>query len=393
MQVEETSASDTVDSLLTVLNDVPPDKQLVIVGAIVETLRLLTADVPAAKRQRAKSAAVSALSELSKLPIDQTNFSVLRTVKDKKFDRLFALLPEENNLDIWPRLQMNAVKIFLNVLQLEPASATPDLLAALLEEEVVNFCKPQPTEQAPSLTAKFEINQPSTVLRAFKPKPFVYSDEDPRLMLVQYKGEMAGGGLGPSLWGMCYTDEEVGVAHVLLETGEYVTTPAHSLLLASVTTPADVPPYLLACAYLFMPLLLTKHNKMADTAAAFQKLQSRFGEFITPLYFHQAEPQNVSSLTGVIEAAKWQFGGTAPFGATAKFLVPELASSGTYVMVVAESAGVRPYVYANLITKPTAWEKEKIAMRIDRPREFSALGVYLFPMHDYSVALVIPPTL
>lgn len=393
MQVEETSASDTVDSLLTVLKDVPPNKQLVIVGALVETLRLLAVDVPAAKRANVKVAAINAFAELSKLAVEKTDFSLLRAVKDKQFDHLFAQLPEETNLDIWPRLQMNAVKVFLNVLQLEPESATSELIGALLEEEVANFCKPQPTEKVAPQVTKFEINQPSTVLRAFKPKPFVYKDEDPRLTLVQYKGEMPGGGLGPSLWGMCYTDEAAGVAHVLLETGEYVTTPAHSLLLAAVTTPADVPPYLLACAHLFMPLLLAKCNKLVDTAEAFQALQARFGEFITPLYFHQADPQNVFSLTGVIESAKWQFGGTAPFGATAKFLVPELASSGTYVMVVAESAGIRPYVYANLITKPNAWEKEKIAMRIDRPREFSALGVYLFPMRDHSVALVIPPAL
>jgi hypothetical protein len=391
VQVEETSASDTVDSLLAVLKDVEPRKQLVIVGALIETLRLLVADVPAEKRADVNIAAINAFAELSKLPVPSANFSLLRSVKDKQFDHLFAALPEETNLDIWPRLQMNAVKIFLNVLQLEPEAATPELVGALLEEEVANFCKPQPTEEATLPTAKFEINQPSTVLRAFKPKPFVYKDEDPRLMLVQYKSEMPGGGLGPSLWGMCYTDDEAGVSHVLLETGEYVTTPAHSLLLAGVTTPADVPPYLLACAYLFMPLLLTKCNKLVDTAEAFQQLQARFGEFMTPLYFHQADPQTVFSLTGVIESAKWQFGGTAPVGATAKFLVPELASSGTYVMVVAESAGIRPYVYANLVQKVAG--KDKILMRIDRPREFSALGVYLFPMRDHSVALVIPPTL
>lgn len=391
MQVEETSASDTVDSLLSTLKDVDPRKQLVIVGALIETLRLLVADVPTEKRADVSIAAINAFAELSKLPVPAANFSLLRAVKDKKFDHLFAALPEETNLDIWPRLQMNAVKIFLNVLQLEPEAATPELVGALLEEEVANFCKPQPTEEATLAPAKFEINQPSTVLRAFKPKPFVYKDEDPRLMLVQYKGEMPGGGLGPSLWGMCYTDEAAGVSHVLLETGEYVTTPAHSFLLAGVTTPADVPPYLLACSYLFMPLLLTKCNKLVDTAEAFQQLQARFGEFITPLYFHQADPQNVFSLTGVIESAKWQFGGTAPVGATAKFLVPELASSSAYVMVVAESAGIRPYVYANLVSKVHG--KDKILMRIDRPREFSALGVYLFPMRDHSVALVIPPAL
>lgn len=391
MQVEETVASDVIDSLLSVLKDVPPRKQLIIVGAFIETLRLVTVDVPPEKQANVQIAAIKAFADLSKLPIAAANFSVLRAIKDKKFDHLFAALPEENNLDVWPQLQMTAVKIFMNVLQLEPESATVELLESLLEDEVENFCKPQPTDKGVARKEKFEVNQPSTVLRAFTPKPFVYVDKDPRLTLVQYKGEMPGGGLGPILWGMCYVDEEAAVAHVLLETGEYVTIPAHSLCLASVTTNADVPPYLLACAHLFMPLLLSKFNKLVETADAFHSLQARFGEFTVPVYFHQADPQNVFSLTGVIESAKWQFGGTAPFGAAAKFLVSGLASSGTYIMVVAESAGVRPYVYANLVSK--VGDKEEIVMRIDRPREFSALGVYLFPMRDYVVALVVPPEL
>lgn len=390
MQVEETSAADNIDALLAVLSDVPEDKQLTIVGAVIETLRLIAVAVSPAKHALAMTTAVKTFSDLSQLPIEQANFSLLRTVKAEKFEPLFKRLANDSPA-VRGRIALNVIKIFMNVLQLEPDAATPELVDELIAEEVANFCKPQPTGEPEAPTPKFEINQPSTVLRVFKPTTFTYSENDPRLMLVQYKGEMPGGGLGPSLWGVCYTDEEAGVAHVILETGEYVTTPAHSLLLAAVTTPADVPPYLLACANLFMPLLLSKFDKLVDTASAFKDLQARFGEFTKPLYFHQADSHNVSSLTGVIESAKWQFGGTAPFGATAKFLVPELASHGTYVMVVAESAAIRPYIYANLVSKVDS--KDKIAMRIDRPREFSALGVYLFPMKDYAVALVVPPAI
>lgn len=390
MQTEETSAADNIDVLLSVLADVPDDKKLTIVGAIVETLRLVAAAVPTAKRAAAVSAAIKTFSDLGQLPIEQANFSLLRTVKAAKFESLFGQLPNDSAA-LRGRISLNVLKIFMNVLQLEPSAATPELIEELLTEEVANFCKPQLTVKPETQITKFEVNQPSTVLRVFKPTTFTYSENDPRLMLVQYKGEMPGGGLGPSLWGICYTDEVAGVAHVILETGEYITAPAHSLTLAAVTTPADVPPYLLACANLFMPLLLSKFDKLADTASAFNDLRARFGAFMLPLYFHQVDAHNVSSLTGVIESAKWQFGGTAPFGATAKFLIPELASGGTYVMVVAESAAVRPYIYANLVSK--SGNTEKIEMRIDRPREFSALGVYLFPMKDYAVALVVPPAL
>lgn len=391
MQVDETTAADHIDNLISALPGAPKDRQLTIVGAVIETLRLIATAVPPEKRNAAMSAARKTFEALSALPVESANFSVLRTVKSPDFNALFAAFGPEDDREIRARIRLNAVKIFMNVLQLDADAATPETLAAVLEEEAANFRKPQPTDEVEQKQKTLAVNQPSTVLRVFKPKPFVFNPQDPTLSLVQYKGELPGGGLGPSLWGFCFTDEENGVAHVLLETGEYVTTPAHSLLLAGVTTPSDVPPYLLACAHLFMPLLLSKFNKLSETAEAFHALQARFGEFTKPLYFHQVEPQNVSSLSGVIESAKWQFGGTAPVGATAKFLVPELASCGTYVMVVAESAAVRPYVIANLISKIDG--KTDILMRIDRPREFSPLGVYLFPMPEYAVALVVPPSL
>lgn len=391
MQTEETTASDTIDALIAVLQDASKNQQLIIVGAVIETLRLVAAAVPADKKTAAMQATIKTLTALSALPIESANFSLLRAVKSPKYDSLFARFGEHDDREVRARSGLNAIKIFMNVLELDPSAATPELVETLLTEEAANFPEPQPAVAVEAPTTKFELNQPSTVLRVFKPKPFVYSDNDPQLVLVHYKGELPGGGLGPSLWGVCYNDEDMNTAHVLLETGEYVTTPMHSLLLASATTPSDVPPYLMACAYLFVPLLLSKFNKLADTAEAFKQLQARFGEFTAPLYFHQIEAQNVSSLTGVIESAKWQFGGTAPFGATAKFFIPELASSGGYAMVVAESAAVRPYVYANLVAKSGG--SEKILMRIDRPREFSALGVYLFPMKDHAVALVVPPTI
>lgn len=383
MQTDDVSAADSIDDLVGALKGAPVDRQLTIVGAVIETLRLIVTAVPASKRNAAVSAALNAFSALGTLPIEKADFSLLRTVKSEKFNHLMAHLGPEDEREIRARVRLNVVKIFMNVLQLEPEAATQELVAELLKDEAANFPKPQ------TAVARFEINQPATVLRTFKPKPFVYVDADPRLMLVQYKGEMPGGGLGPSLWGVSYTDEESDTSHVILETGEYITVPSGSLTLAGVTTPSDVPAYLLACAHLFMPLVLLKYNKLSDTAEAFHKLQARFGEFTKPLYFHQAPAHNVSSLTGVIESAKWQFGGTAPVGATANFLVPELASDGTYVMVVAESAAIRPYVYANLVAKVAG--KDTILMRIDRPREFSALGVYLFPMQDYAVALIVHP--
>lgn len=391
MQTKEKSAADHIDSLLEVLKDTAPEKRLTIVGAIVETLRLVAEAVPPHKRKSALAAALTTANALSSTPVDKIGFSLLRAVKSEDLEAHFKCwfkagqqdLPENRAL-----VRLNALKLFMNVLEIEPDVANVDLLSDLLKEEAENFFKPQPKATA-TVTSRFEINQPNTVLRTFKPAPFVFDERQPQLHIVDYRGELPGGGLGPSMFGVCYTDEESGASHVLLETGEYLVVPSHSLTLAQAGAYADVPPYLMACAHLFMPLLLCHLNKMSDTATSVTAMQTRFGEFTVPLYFHQATAQNVFSLTGVIESAKWQFSGTAPVGASAKFPVPELASTGASVIVVAESAAVRPYVYANLTTKADG--AEKVVMRLDRPREFSALGVYLFPLADSAVALVIPP--
>lgn len=411
MQTQEKSAADHIDALLAVLKGAAPDKQLTIVGAIIETLRLVAEAVPVNKRKSALAAALATANALSSTPIDKVKFSLLRAVKSEDLSQHFDCWFEAGQQDLPENraiVRLSAIKLFMNVLEIEPDAASVDLLSELLKEEAENFFKPQsvvpvapvvPVVPPPPVAKavvtphvpRFEINQPNTVLRTFKPAPFVFDERKPQLHIVDYKGELPGGGLGPSMWGVCYTDEESGSSHVLLETGEYIVVPSHSLTLCQAGSYADVPPYLLACAHLFMPLLLCRLDKMSDTPASVTSMQARFGEFTKPLYFHQAMAQNVFSLTGVIESAKWQFSGTAPVGASAKFPVPELASIGAYVMVVAESAAVRPYVYANLITKDDAWEKEKIVMRLDRPREFSALGVYLFPLADSAVALVVPP--
>lgn len=383
MQTQETSAADEIAGLLNVLAPADPDMQVTIVGAILETLRLLVIAVPG-KREETLDCAFKLFVYLRQLPIEAANFSLLRTVKEKLLEKELAAMSNDSPA-MRAHARLSALNIFMSLLEIEPTAATQEVLKSLVLEEAENFNVPQPVVTS----RRVELNQPATVLRVFKPAAYTHSEEEPRLLLVQYKGELPGGGMGPNMWGLSYNDDALGISHVVLETGEYLPIPSHALTLAGVTTRADVPPYLLACAQLFMPLLLSKFGKISDTRSAVEKFQARFGVFTSPVYFHQTEARSVASLTDVIEAAKWQFSGTAPVGAAAEFPVSELADSRTRITVVAESAAIRPYIYANLTT--TTAGRENVVMRLDRPREFSALGVYLFPLSEAAVALIVPP--
>jgi hypothetical protein len=55
------------------------------------------------------------------------------------------------------------------------------------------------------------------------------------------------------------------------------------------------------------------------------------------------------------------------------------------VVVTAQQSSIRPYITATLV-KPS---DGKILMRLDTPREFTARGVYLFPLNGQSTVLLV----
>jgi hypothetical protein len=239
------------------------------------------------------------------------------------------------------------------------------------------------TTRAPAAPA-VELNYRANTLKIFTPNSVAAIDLSP-LDIVIYRGELIGGGFGPELWGLAYIEpKKSDIAHVLLETGEYVCVPATSLTLA-VTRDYDtnaLPPYLLACAQLYIPIMLSQPALNLDNSKnIISQLIKNFGSFNINLNFTVVDKKELTACAAIIDNAR--VGGHNTADGALKFI--DIADKDLRIVITAQSIGIRPYISATLVQLSTG----KIIMRLDTPREFTANGVYLFPVNGQSTAVIV----
>lgn len=304
---------------------------------------------------------------------NSVNFPIANTLLSQTYADLFTA----NNVRDSEKhsVLVSSLFTFLAVLESNPELATESLLRQLVEDGIRLQTPPAP---AP------ELNYRANILQIFNPGNVAAVDLEPLLVIV-YTGVLAGGGAGPELWGLAYIQEET--AHVLLETGEYITTPADSLVLAATKDydTSELPPYLLACARLFMPVMLSQlpDGNSPQMQEVIEKLEKNFGAFTAPPHLVVAAVvEELAECQKVIDSARSAGHDTASKGAMKLFGVPD---SDMQIMVTAQQASNRPYITATLVHANAG----TIFMRLDVPREFSARGVYLFPLHGKSSVLIV----
>ena len=329
------------------------------------------------QNELAAHAVVQAVRGLANLQLDRLNFPIVDTLLSNKYA---AVLEAHGILETSrPAILLESLFTFLTIAESQPSSATEATLFSVVE---LTASAKQPAKPAVEYPA---INYRRALREVFNPGSVAAVDLEP-LSVIIYRGEPLGA--GPELWGLAYIKDDT--AHTLLETGEYIPLPANSLTLAATKDYGthELPPYLLACAKLFIPSLfgfIYGYNMPAELQQAGEKLDKHFGSFIPPLqsiHFGVIPAEELAACENIIDSSRWRMDDKKTGGAMKTISVP---NSRLHVIISAQQATTRPYAVATLVQSDT----NNILLRLDTPREFSTRGIYLFPAGDKTTGLVV----
>lgn len=350
-------------------NNVDQRDSLMFAAALIQTVQRLNTGTPAEDLQATLAQTIASLSKLSWSSVP---FPIAATL----LSQTYADICTENNVRDSDRYKilLESLVTFVCMLQSNPEYATESVLRSIVSDAASSLPKPA---TAP------ELNYRANVLKIFTPGHVAAVDLEP-LSVVIYRGELLGGGFGPELWGLAYTKDEQ--AHVLLETGEYVSVPAVSLVLASTKDydTSELPPYLMACAKLFVPIMLSglASGQQAEMQETIDRLSKHFGVFTLSPALEVVTLNDVIACENVLDSARWA--GTDPQKNGAITMI-DIPATQLRVILTAQQAAIRPFITTTLVRT----DNNAILMRLDVPREFSARGIYLFPRGEQSAALIV----
>lgn len=343
------------------------DEFLLAVSLMQSAQKLFTFN--SAKLDKLQTAAAQVFTALSSLPWNSVSFPIAQTLLSQTYADIFTA-HNVRDADKY-KILLESLYTFLVLAQDSPELIREDVLRSI----VFDGAQSVQAAKAP------ELNYRANVLKIFTPNKVAAIDLEP-LHVVIYRGELLGGGFGPELWGLAYVKGDD--AHVLLETGEYVKVHGSSLCLA-VTKDYDtseLPPYLMACAKLFIPTMILKLADDPALKTTVEQLDKVFGSFSQAIPQLTLPEKEIESCEAVLDKARWASNDTGAEGAMRSFDIP---GANLQVIITAQQSRVRPYVTSTLVQAGNG----TIHMRLDVPREFSARGVYLFPLGDKSVSLII----
>ena len=257
-----------------------------------------------------------------------------------------------------------------------------DLLDALIAEITESRRNTQPA--VVSEPAASEIYNERMLSRVFKPAPF--TDKLATTLeagCVVFRDKLSNGAMGPSLRGLAF---ENGTAtwHILLETGEFVKRSKGDESVVGTNSAEDyasISPALLAYASVVarqLEIYAVLDKNQYEVIAS-----NGLGEFTVPHIPVLATKEMLVSLEKVIDAEREATsmgitGATGPVGASIRFPVPTTEFT---IVIDAVPSVYGPYVVAKLT------HGEKVLMRLEHPRQFSARGVYLFPLPGCLISL------
>lgn len=313
----------------------------------------------------------SAISKLAELPWNRVNFPIANVLLSQTYADIFA---KHNIKDSdRPQLLLESLFTFLNVLETNPELGSEEVFRQIIESEAL---------AKPPAASPVELNYRANVLKIFAPASVPSIDLEP-LQIVIYRGELVGGGFGPELWGLAYSAGD-GFSHVLLETGEYLRLPDKTLCLAASKdySSSEVPPYLLACARLFFPDFMQHLSVDKEIIGKLEKNLGTFTEELTAVI--KLNTEELANCETVLDNARWS-GDHAGTGEAIKAV--NIANQDFQIVITARQAAIRPYITSMLTNAKTGL----VLMRLDTPREFSAYGIYLYPVGSASSALICYP--
>lgn len=377
---DECVASNVLDDFLEVAAPKSKDShRLMLAAALLEMLRLAGSDAKQPLMARAKL--VTAAEQLVRCDFSGLNFSLTRATRSDALKDIFEYV--NTPADRRDAVILEALRQFVNVVQLEPEASSQELFNQLVAEEAVAAAEPKQWPVAPAAPAAAAtpakpasaLVQGNNLLGVFQPAKFS-PDGSPTTELLDWQSEYPdGGGLGPQLGAIALADSAVSKeVKALTETGEFVWIPEPTFLLAKAQPEdyASVSPYMLACARVYAPWCWGPDADMES------RYDARFGRFTKPVLFATYAPEFVSALQEVFDRP-----GNYPPGNSVSVTL-NIDGTPYSVTLDARVSKTGPYVTAKLLDA-----SDNIVMRLDTPRQFSPRGVYLFPLPEAAAGLII----
>ena len=233
-----------------------------------------------------------------------------------------------------------------------------------------------------------EIYNERMLARVFNPAQFTDTMASAlSASLVSFRDKLPSGEVGPAYRGMSF-DNGTNTHFLLLETGEFF--PVSPRSAPSVTGTNTAEDYASICpALLAYVSIAARHLEIAAVISEAQRKQIErsgyLGEFTKPAHYAVVLRDDVASLERVIDGAKEAAtlgitGATGAHGASIQVPVPD---TDYVISIDAAVSSTGSYVVATLL------HSGRVVMRLERPRQFSARGVYLFPLTDCVVSLTV----
>lgn len=372
---DECVASNILDDFLTVAAPASKDRhRLMLAAALLELFRLAGSEAKSPLSAQAKLAASA--QQLVSCDFSGLTFSLTRASCSDALKDIFEYV--NTPVDQRDAIILEALRQFVNVVQLEPGAANQDLFNQLVAEAAVAAAAPTQwpvVPASPALSAKKApaLGQPALIREVFVPAKFS-PDGNPVTELLDWQSEYPGGGLGPQFGAIALNSADNGEVKILTETGEFVWLPEQTFLLAK-ALPEDygnVSPCLLAASRVYAPWCWGCGAEME------QQYDVRFGRYTKPVLFATYNQEFVSALQDVFDRP-----GNYPAGSAVSVTL-SVDGSPYFVTLDARTSKTGPYVTAKLLDV-----NENVVMRLDTPRQFSPRGVYLFPLPEAAVGLIV----
>jgi len=206
---------------------------------------------------------------------------------------------------------------------------------------------------------------------------------------VLFKGGLTPSRRGPTMRGFAF-DSGVMQWHIILESGEFIQRPKNDpAVMLGYTAIYDDPSIELLTYTALIAQQLEWYGVLGKSQAEFIK-GNGLGEFTTPVLRDFVAKENAVLLENVIDIDRESLtlstlGATGAVGASVRYAVPDTSCD---IVIDATPSTNGPYVTARLVERQTAG-LEKVLMRLDYPRQFSARGVYVFPVANLPISLSV----
>lgn len=384
MTSDKNSVSNHVRKLIKQLSGKDSHDKLFLVACAIELLRRAQQIDP--KNIRALVDFMSRVSDVSwkaiPFSVTQKTLHVGPTVAQQ-----YGAKPEKVN-----DILLESLAAFSDIVENggadEDAAAIFDAVVAELSE--ASNAAPVAAQSEP--VSPVEIFSPSMLKRVFTPvalTPAVLEQLGAEPVLFKGSEEFQRRGV-PPLRGIAF-DSGVRLWHIILESGEFVRCPKDdpAVVLGYTSIYEEQPIELLAYVDLAVNQL-EWCGILGESQAKFIR-DNGLGKFTAPIVREFVARENAVLLENVIDTDRESItlgtsGATGAVGASVRYAATERPLREIVIDAVPSARG--PYVTAHLVEKQPSGS-EKVLMRLDYPRQFSARGVYVFPVRDQPVSLSI----